>query len=157
MPDTIATRQWHAARPFAITGAIAVVAGGLVAAATASVPTEKGSWAAAYLVLVVGVAQLSLGTGQALLAESLPSTRRVATEYTLFTIGNASVLAGTLSEIQFLIDLGGVALVAALVAFLLAVPRRWAPWPLTIYRLLIAVVLVSVPIGLVLARLNAGS
>ena len=38
--------------PFGIVGVVRVVAGGLVAAATAPAPTEHGGWAAAYLVLV---------------------------------------------------------------------------------------------------------
>jgi len=38
--------------PFGIVGVVCVVAGGLVAAATAPAPTEHGGWAAAYLVLV---------------------------------------------------------------------------------------------------------
>lgn len=150
-------RHWRTARPFVVTGAVAIVAGGLVAAANASASIEKGNWAAAYLVLVVGVAQVLLGAGRALLADPLPTMRRVTLEYATFSVGNLGVLAGTLFGSQLGVDLGGVALVAALVGFLGTVPRRWTPWPLTVYRLLIVVVLVSVPVGLVLARLSAGS
>src|SRR5664280_2796146 len=66
-----------AALPFAAVGAACIVAGGLVAAVSAPAPSEHASWAAAYLVLVVGVAQAALGVGQALLALRVPSRRNV--------------------------------------------------------------------------------
>jgi hypothetical protein len=49
------------ARPFVILGAGAVVAGGLVAAASSVAPSAHASWAAGYLVLVAGVAQVLPG------------------------------------------------------------------------------------------------
>ncbi|HEY9522757.1 MAG TPA: hypothetical protein VIR33_05925, partial [Thermopolyspora sp.] len=131
-----------------------VIAGGLVAAVTASAPSEHASWAAAYLVLVAGVTQIALGVGQALLATNPASRRVVAGEFTAWNAGNAAVLAGTLAGAIALVDLGGALLVLALALAILAVrgPGRRAGWGLRLYRLLIAIVLVSIPIGLFLAR-----
>lgn len=58
------------ALPFAIVGTACVIAGGLVAAATAPAPSEHGSWAAAYLVLVAGMAQVALAMEQGMLAQA---------------------------------------------------------------------------------------
>ena len=44
-----------------VAGAASIVLGGLVAAVTGPLELEHGSWAAAYLVLVSGVAQWVMG------------------------------------------------------------------------------------------------
>lgn len=152
----LATR-WPPALPFAAVGGACVIAGGLVAAATAPAPSEHGTWASAYLVLVAGVAQLALGVGQALLAPSPPSRHVVVVECTVWNAGNTAVLAGTLLSLVPLVDAGGVLLVLALSLLTLEVrgAGRRGGWGLRLYRLLVAVVLVSIPIGLLLAR--AGS
>lgn len=143
--------------PFATLGTLCVVAGGMVAAVTARAPTEAGTWAVAYLVLVAGVAQVGLGVGQALLAAEAPPSRLVAAELTLWNCANAGVLAGTLLGVEPLIDAGGGLLMLALALFAHRVrsgkdrPR----WPLFAYRLLVITLLTSIPIGLLLAR--AGS
>lgn len=49
---------------FVIVGGVSIILGGLAAAATSPLGWEHGSWAAAYLVLVTGAAQLLLGVGQ---------------------------------------------------------------------------------------------
>ena len=142
------------ALPFAVVGSAAVIAGGLVAAFTASVPSEHGAWAAAYLVLVVGVAQLVLGVGQATLAPGVVPINRIVLELAGWNAGSAAVLGGTLLGAVWLVDVGGVLLVLALVMLALGVrgaDRRWRG-RLLAYRCLAGVLLVSVPIGLVLAR-----
>jgi hypothetical protein len=85
----------------------------MVAAVTAPAPTQTGTWAAAYLVLVVGVAQLALGAGQALLASMALRSRLVLAELVLWNVANGAVLAGTLVGVQSLIDAGGGLLVVA--------------------------------------------
>lgn len=143
------------AAPFAVIGGACVVAGGLVAAATASVPTEHGAWVAAYLVLVGGVAQLSLGAGQAYLAAHPPAPGLVAFEVVAWNAGSAAVIAGTLLGVVPLVDAGGAALLLALAALLLSVrgaPARGGWWRYA-YRLFAVVIAVSVPVGLVLARI----
>ncbi|MEO6879033.1 MAG: hypothetical protein ABI205_11180 [Gemmatimonadaceae bacterium] len=145
------------AAPFVRVGTICIVAGGLISGVSARTPSEFGSWAVAFLVLVTGVAQIALGLGQAFLGERLPAGRAVAAELLTYNIGSVLVLEGTLLEKFAMIDTGGVLLVVALVLFFFGVkaPAAGRAWQVNVYRVLIVVVLVSVPIGLVLARLRA--
>jgi hypothetical protein len=116
-------------------------------------PSQLGSWAAAYLVLVGGVAQVAFGAGQALLASRSPGRRAVAAELAGWNTGNGAVLAGTLLGITWLADVGGVLLFAVLILALAGIRGvvRHPAWPLHLYRALIALVLVSIPVGLVIA------
>lgn len=149
-------RAWHAV-PFVLWGFVGIIVGGLLAAVTHPLGWQAhGSWAAAYLVLVVGVAQLGLGVGQAWLSERLPGRRHVAGELTGWNLGSALVILGTLLARTWVVDVGGALLVVALALFVLAV-RGWAgtpTWAWWAYRLLTLVVLVSVPVGLVLSALR---
>lgn len=115
--DVDALRRWSHTLPFVGFGAVCIVAGGMVAAITARNPTESGTWAAAYLVLVAGVAQVALGTGQALLAAKPPPPQVVTAEFIMWNCANAVVLAGTLLGVESLIDAGGGLLVVALALF----------------------------------------
>jgi hypothetical protein len=146
--------RWIPALPFIALGAISIVAGGLVAAVTAIAPTRHATWAAAYLVLVVGVAQLGIGVGQALLAPKIPSSRLITAELLTWDVGNAGVIAGTLMNRVGLVDLGGALLAVSLVLFILGARGHTGRnrWPLYLYRLLITIVLVSIPIGLIISR-----
>jgi hypothetical protein len=128
----------------------------LVAAAVAMAPSRLGSWAAAYLVLVGGVAQVALGAGQALLASRSPGRRTVAAELAGWNTGNGAVLGGTLLGATWLAGAGGVLLAAALVLALAGTRGavRHPAWPLHLYRALIALVLVSIPVGLVIAAVR---
>lgn len=144
--------------PSVLTGVLCVIAGGLVAAVTAPAPTEHGTWVAAYLVLVGGVAQAGLGVGQAMFTTQT-SARVVAVEAVGWNVGNASVIVGTLLGVTALVDLGGAFLVIALILLARGVsPGAVRPvaggarWYLRGYRLLVLILLVSIPIGLVLAR-----
>lgn len=138
--------------PSFLIGAVSIVGGGLVAAIAATDPSESGIWASAYLVLVAGVAQIALGLGQAWLAERPPSPEAVMSELALYNLGNAAVIGDTLVDRTWLVDLGGVLLIAALAMYLWASRRARGGSVLLAYRLLIAFVLVSIPVGLVLAR-----
>ena len=156
----------RAALPFAVLGVVFVVIGGLVAAATAPVASEHGSWAAAYLVLVAGVSQAGLGVGQAMLARRVPSRRVLNVELVAWNVGNAAVIAGTLLEATTLVDVGGLVLLVTLVLMIRAVrgagagadtttgTARLGGWPLHTFRILVLVLLVTIPIGLVLARIG---
>ena len=147
--------------PFVVPGVLAVVAGGLLAAVVAPAPTEHATWAAAYLVLVWGVAQVGLGVGQGLCAARL-STALVVAQVIGWNLGCAAVVVGTLSGVPAVADVGAVLLVVTLILLARALtggPARrrvgvpsWAGWS---YRLLITVLLVSIPVGLVMLRLRA--
>lgn len=144
------------AQPFAVLGMIFVIVGGLVAAATAPVASEHGSWAAAYLVLVAGVSQLGLGVGQAVLARRVPSRRVLGVELATWNVGNAAVVAGTLLGVTALVDAGGALLVVTLALAIQAVRGAVAPprWALYGFRVLLLVLLVTIPIGLLLAQIR---
>jgi hypothetical protein len=94
----VVSARCSAALPFVALGAVCVVAGGLVSAASAFAPSEHAAWAAAYLVL----------------------------------------LAGAL----------------ALVAWEVRGHAGRARWPLRAFRGLVALLVVSIPVGLVLAQLR---
>ncbi|MGH3322508.1 MAG: hypothetical protein ACRDN9_20500, partial [Streptosporangiaceae bacterium] len=131
-----------------------VVAGGLVAAATAPAPATHGSWAAVYLVLVAGVAQVALGVGQAVLAPTPAPSRLAAGQLAAWNAGNAAVIAGTLLGVVAVVDAGGALLVVALALLVAAVRGAQAGrgWLLYAFRPFVVVLLVSIPVGLVLAR-----
>jgi len=142
--------------PFLVVGGACIVAGGLVAAVTGPLHLEHGSWAAAYLVLVGGVAQIALGASQGALAARSPSTVVLATELAAWNLGSALVIGGTLVRIPAIVDIGGAALVLALGVMAHTVRGgagpRWSRWT---YRGALAVLLAGIPIGLVLAHLRA--
>jgi len=158
----IDTRAQHQAGPrlalpFALMGTACVVSGGLLSAVTASAPSQHTAWISAYLVLVAGVAQVGLGVGQWLLARSRPSGGIVAAELVGWNLGSAAVIVGTLVDAVRLVDAGGVLLVLALVLVVHATRGSTSSWRWTRYafRGLVVILLVSIPIGLVLARIGA--
>lgn len=145
--------------PFLVIGTACVIAGGLVSAATAPNPSEHGSWAAAYLVLVAGVAQVGLGVGQAMFG-GRTAERMVLAEIAGWNLGNAAVLAGTLAGVEAIVDVGGAALLVVLVLLLRGVltssatPSDRGRWLLHGYRALLVLLIVSIPVGLVLERVQ---
>lgn len=146
--------------PSGVIGLLCIVAGGMLAAVTAPAPSEGTSWAAAYLVLVGGVAQIAFGVGQATF-NTTATPRAVAAQLVAWNAGNGCVLAGTLAGRTAVVDVGGVLL---LVALLLLVPGLRTPAAslsrggrclLWLYRAVVVLLVVSIPIGLVLARLRS--
>jgi hypothetical protein len=150
--------RWPAMRPFLGIGSVSVVAGGLVAALTRPTGFELGSWLAAYLVLVGGVAQIALGTGQAWLADEPPRATAVNAEVATWNLGVAATVVGTLAAAPVVTTLGGIATALALVLFLVGVrmPGPAPRWALIVYRWVVAIVLVSIPVGLALAWIRHG-
>ncbi|MBG0741046.1 hypothetical protein IV500_16865 [Paeniglutamicibacter antarcticus] len=142
---------------FRVLGVAWVVSGGLVAAATGPLRLEHGSWAAAYQVLVAGVAQNAFGAAQRALAPQRLTFRIVAAELVAWNVGSAAVIGGTVARTPLVVDAGGLLLVVALALMIRTVRGKgegpqWALWT---YRILLAVILISIPIGLTLAHLRA--
>ncbi|GAA1026430.1 MULTISPECIES: hypothetical protein [Amycolatopsis] len=152
------TPRFAAAAPFAALGIGCAVAGGLASAVIAPHPTPHGAWAVAYLVLVGGIAQVGLGIGQALLAPAPPARRLVVAEVAAWNVGNAAVLGGTLSDAMPVVDLGGAILAVGLALLVLGVrggsPDGRARWVRHGFQALVVLLLVSIPVGLVLARIG---
>lgn len=170
-PDAVgavsaARLSWRPSLPALVVGALCVIAGGLVAAVTGPLALVHGSWSAAYLVLVAGVAQISLTGGQAMLAQWArhPVGRRLfIVEFAGWNLGNVAVITGTLWGTTLLVNVGGALLVIALGALLVATRsgfgqvdvRRGRRVALLAVRGLVALLLVSIPIGLWLAHARA--
>jgi|GEM_PF-728902 len=135
---------------FATVGAAMVVAGGIVAAINSPAPFVHGSWLAAYLVLIAGVAQIGLGAGRAALPLVARGPRAARAELWLWNAGNAGVVAGVFLDAPAVVVAGSVALLAALASF--AAGTRGAGSPgVAVYRLAIVVLTTSVFIGCALA------
>lgn len=131
-----------------------VIVGGLVSAAAAPTASYHSSWAVAYIVLVAGVAQAFLGLAQAVLARgSVASTVRQA-ELWCWNIGNAAVVAGTLLAVPVVLYLGCLPLIATLVLVLRTLAHAPSNWLLWSVRIVVAVLLVSIPTGIVLQSLS---
>lgn len=143
--------RWKVARAFVVTGMVAVVGGGMLAAGVAHNPLQYWVWMSAYLVLIVGVAQVVFGAGQAWLSGRLPSMGWVAGEWFVFNLGNAGVIAGAVLA-RFELVLAGTALFAIAIALFLGGTHsgRRTGW-LTGYRVVLGLVFASSLVGLVIS------
>jgi len=144
--------------PFLVIGSSSIVAGGLVAAVTRPTGFDLGPWVAAFLVLVVGVAQIALGAGQAWLADQRPRPVTTRRELIAWNLGILATLVGSLQGAPVVTSAGGLVTVVALAWFLGPV---WAStsgprWARLVYRAGVAVLLVSAPIGVLLAWTGSG-
>ena len=158
--------------PFLIAGVVCLVGGGLLAAATAYVTTQKTAWATAYVVLVGGVAQVALGAAVTWLRPDA-ERRWGIVALVCWNLGNAGVLAGQLAALVALTDVGSALLVVALALVLAATARRAptrgtasygpdpahraAPHPglLWAFRVLLGILLAGIVVGTVLAHVTA--
>lgn len=157
------------ARAMVVLGGCCVVLGGLVAAVTTPLTLDKGSWLAAYLVLVCGVAQFAIGSVQTRFSAQHLSAARSWTQLTCWNLGNVAVLAGTLAGAARVLDAGAslllIALGITLVSWLQTGPmdreavERAAREPVPAffdwaYGGLLVLLLISIPIGVLLAHLH---
>lgn len=151
-------QQRAAFKPFAVAGIVAVLAGGALAAAIAApAPTRHGVWAVAYLVLVLGAGQLAIGAGQALLPTAPPSPREAALSATAFNLSGAAVVVGVVTDRVALFHAGS-ALLCAVLAWWLYRARRSTRLGciLLAYRLFLAALVVSIPIGMLITTAGRG-
>lgn len=146
-----------ASLPFRVLGTVWIIGGGLTAAVTGPLKLDDGSWAAAFAVLIAGVAQYAIGVAQSALAREV-SRRTVVGELVTWNAGSIAVILGTVVTMPLIVDFGGLLLVIALALMVATVRGKgsgpvWAVW---VYRILLVVILVSIPIGLILAHVRAG-
>lgn len=136
-------------------GAGSVVLGGLVAAFTGPLELARGSWLAAYLVLVGGAAQYTMGRARSPRSDMSPPQRSSWAQVGCWNGGNALVIGGTLAGAPPLVDLGSALLVVALViAFRAACSGRLSPLIDRAYRAMLLVLALSIPVGVVLSHLR---
>lgn len=157
-PDVEA--RWRRNRIFLVFGAAAIVAGGVVAAVTGPTDWGHGSWTAAFVVLVVGVAQIVVGVVQAALAPKLVSRQLVLAEFALWNLGSAGVIAGTQIDATIVVAIGSLVFLGALAIAAGAVraPSALTGTPRTllmVYRVLLVILLVSVFIGIILSLVGS--
>lgn len=139
-----------------------VVAGGLVSAVTSPLHLTHGSWLAAYLVLVCGVGQSAMGAAQLLAADALTDggadsgteERRAWAQLGAWNLGNALVISGTLAATPLVVDGGSVVLLVSLVLALLHSRRLRAGRLTFAYRVVLLIMIVSLPIGVLLSHLR---
>lgn len=144
--------------PFVVVGTVHTIAGGLVAAVSRPTDFGRGPWLAAYLVLVGGVGQIGLGASQALLGGGVPSRDIVRVEVVSWNVGLLGVVTGTLLSSPLLTTCGSAATALALALFIRGAraPGRMAPLARGVFLALAITLLVSTPIGVVLAWARHG-
>ncbi|GAA3925103.1 hypothetical protein GCM10022383_00450 [Microbacterium soli] len=144
-----------------VVGAVCVILGGLVAAVTGPLALDRGSWTAAYLVLVAGVAQVVMGSA-GVHGRGTTGSARGWVQFALWNLGNLGVLLGTLGGSTVTVFIGSALLVVSLaLAFLVTFRPRGGAHPpmaprllLLGYRMLLIVLAVSIPVGMVLSALR---
>jgi hypothetical protein len=145
-------------------GVCSVVLGGLVAAVTGPLHLAHGSWLAAYLVLVGGVTQCAMGQARVRWPEVM-QLRGSWAQIGCWNVGNALVIGGTLAGAPLAVDFGSALLVIALaIAFRAARPGAGSATSSAaggvsalvghVYRALLLVLAVSIPVGMALAHLR---
>jgi hypothetical protein len=138
---------------------VLIVAGGLVAAINSAAPFDHGSWLAAYLVLVGGLAQLVLGAGCLALPAPVCATGLRRAQLALWNVGIAIVAVGVFIDVPAVVVAGSVVVVGALAAFAYGAgpTRPQAAGRVTLYRLVVIVLAISVVIGSFLAGAAPGT
>jgi len=146
----------RSAIPFAIIAGVSIIAAGFISAITAFSPSYTASWAIAYLILVVGVAQLALGFGQAWLAEEPPSKALLIAEVILFNLANLATLLGTLLAWIALVYIGAVLMIIALALFIWGtrIAKPGKIWIVYGFRAIVFILIISAGIGLVIASVK---
>ena len=136
-----------------VAGSISIVAGGLVAAVTGPTQWDHGSWVAAFLVLVAGVAQIGIAAGQSHLADTSMTRTFASVECILWNTACGTIVVGTLFSNPAIVSIGSALLMAALGMSVYAISRSSGRHPqlLVLYRALLTVLLVSIPIGIALS------
>lgn len=136
-----------------------IVAGGLIAAINSATPFAHGSWLAAYLVLVGGVAQLLLGVGCLGLPVARLSVGLRRAELGLWNVGNVVVIGGVLADAVGVVAVGSAIVLAALGGFAVGGGRllHFERGRVILYRVMIVGLAASVVVGAVLAGTSPGS
>lgn len=136
-------------------GASCIIGGGLIAAVTSPLQLAKGSWLAAYLVLIAGVAQLLLAQQQHLLDPGQDQRRAEWFTLAFWVLGNAAVITGSLQAAPCFVDAGGVLLTVAIILAWVRIRGTRMRALGTVLCFVYAVIVASIPIGLILAHLRA--
>lgn len=154
MSTTRSSAQSRASGVFTSTGMAAIIAAGFISAAVIHRPTSDVAWLVAYLVLVVGVAQIVFGVGQAELSLRLPRFGRVAAEWMLLNLGSLGVITGTLIGSTPIVFAGTLLFAASLVLFATGVRDSHSRWWRAGYWVFVGLIFAGSMVGLTLALLE---
>lgn len=136
-------------------GVAFVVAGGLTAAVTGPLKLNKGSWLAAYLVLICGVAQCLLSRQSEMLGREPPDRHHPWVRPAAWNAGNGLVVLGALSSRPPVADAGGVLLLGGLVLAAIETRHATRRRAAMIVRVVHGLLAVSAAIGLTLTHLRS--
>lgn len=140
--------------PFTVIGALGVIGGGLLSAITAAHPSYHASWAVAYVVLVIGVAQLTLGVAQASLTGGTVRGRVVAWQAVCWNLGNALVLIGTLTAVPVVLYAGTLLFLAALALFAVVIRTGRRGLLFAVAWALLVLLAISAPVGAIIQAIT---
>jgi hypothetical protein len=146
----------RSAIPFAVIAGISIIAAGFLSAITAFSPGYTASWAVAYLILVVGVAQLALGVGQAWITEKAPSKGLIIAQIITFNLANAATIGGTVIASIALVYFGAALFIIALGLFLWGtrIVKSKSTFIVYGFRAIVVFLIVSAGVGLVIASVK---
>lgn len=99
-----------------------IAVGGIAAAMNSAAAFAHGSWLAAYLVLVGGISQLSLGFGLLLIGAPTSPGHAAYFRLGLWNLGTMLVPAGVLLDARELVSAGSFVLLASLILFCSGAP-----------------------------------
>ena len=133
---------------------VAITAGGILSAFTARTPSRLTMWVVAYLVLVVGIVQL--GLAYSWLALKLPTNTIVLAAFVFYNFGNVAVIIGTIKKgrshwAKYLVRRGGILLAFSMLGLISNAYGVALSWTAVLFYTLTTVILVSMPVGLILA------
>lgn len=138
---------------FVTLGILAILASGFLMAFSAKKPSRLISWASAYLVLIVGLAQALIGIILYAINKD-PAVLLVVLAFVTYNLGNAAVLVGTIFKKQYkwLVDISGIFLVVSMVSLAFLADHATLSWQLVCLYVIIVTILVTMPVGLTLSR-----
>lgn len=139
---------------FIIISFLAICLGGVLSAFTARKPTRFVMWLTAYLVLIVGVAQL--GLAYSWLELNLHPGWVTIAAFIVYNFGNIAVmlgrsLKGRTKWAKYFVYKGGVLLAISMAILLWGANGVALSWASVLFYTLTTIILVSMPIGLVLS------
>lgn len=136
-------------------GMIAIILGGGLSAFLAKSPSTLVMWASAYLVLVVGVAQMIFGLCLSKLSQ-VHSTLLLWVSLALYNLASAAVILGRVYKLSsygpLLIIAGAIGVIVAVIAMLWSIRGAAKSLWLIGFYIVALILLISAPIGMFLSR-----
>ena len=139
---------------FIIFSFLAICAGGTLAAFTARKPSRFIMWLTAYLVLIVGIAQL--GLAYSWLELNLHTGWITIAAFIVYNFGNLAVILGRALKsrtrwAKYSVYKGGLLLAISMAVLLYGAHGVALSWTSVLFYALTITILVSMPIGLMLS------